>query len=301
MRKQKLSPIFFHGSGGSVARGGGSVEEQVAWWPDSARQHYKATLQGEMIYRSLASAEIFKSQIQKMKQSPREKSLHQNKQSPEFLKLKESFSQRSGFYYRELITDPSFLEIIKKSTPYGYLDELRIGSRPSQRTSLFSVKNLRAIPWVLCWTQTRSLLPIWWGVGSAFNELTQKDKDVFAKNVDSDALLSSFIKLMAFSLAKVDLSVWFFYLNESSLSDEQKKSAILRFQGEYDLTLSCLAELSSQKELLWFRPWLKKSISLRSTMIHPINLVQIIALQKNYPNLLRETVSGIASGMLTTG
>lgn len=150
-------------------------------------------------------------------------------------------------------------------------------------------------------TQTRSLLPIWWGVGSAFNELTQKDKDVFAKNVDSDALLSSFIKLMAFSLAKVDLSVWFFYLNESSLSDEQKKSAILRFQGEYDLTLSCLAELSSQKELLWFRPWLKKSISLRSTMIHPINLVQIIALQKNYPNLLRETVSGIASGMLTTG
>lgn len=150
LRKQKLSPIFFHGSGGSVARGGGSVEEQVAWWPDSARQHYKATLQGEMIYRSLASAEIFKSQIQKMKQSPREKSLHQNKQSPEFLKLKESFSQRSGFYYRELITDPSFLEIIKKSTPYGYLDELRIGSRPSQRTSLFSVKNLRAIPWVLC-------------------------------------------------------------------------------------------------------------------------------------------------------
>ncbi len=193
------------------------------------------------------------------------------------------------------------MEVVEKSTPYTYLNELKIGSRPSKRVQSLGIDSLRAIPWVLCWTQIRSLLPIWWGIGSAWNEAKAEDRKALQAAYETDAFFSSFVKLLAFSMAKVDLAIWFSYLKNSKLDPKTVDKYQKLFEGEFRNTLQFIKDITQQENTLWFRPWLVESIRLRSNMIHPINMAQIVALQKQESALLRETVTGIASGMLTTG
>ncbi|MDZ4676723.1 MAG: phosphoenolpyruvate carboxylase [Oligoflexia bacterium] len=293
-----LMPVFFHGSGGSVDRGGGSVEDQVAWWPDSARSNFKATIQGEMIYRTFASSEILNSIVQKIVNCGYKEAKHPSTLTTQSLI---SFSNQVAEHYRKLIHDPNFLQIVEKATPYSYLDQLKIGSRPTKRAGQLSVKGLRAIPWVLCWTQTRILLPVWWGVGSAWENLNKEEQVLLKETFKSHPLFKTFVKLMAFTLSKVDLSVAFSYLMNSSLDKKLIDSSIIEISKEHEKAMRFVRALSGEQNLLWYRPWLGTSIRLRSTMIHPMNLLQIIALKDKDPSLLRETVTGIASGMLTTG
>ncbi len=299
LESKKLTPVFFHGSGGSVARGGGSLEEQIAWWPISSRKIFKVTLQGEMVYRSFSMPENFNNQITKLLQNsknalaPKINLTHQKNLS--------NFALSVSKKYQDLVFNSEFLIVVEKSTPYTYLNELKIGSRPSKRVQNLGIDSLRAIPWVLCWTQIRSLLPIWWGLGSSWKMLNEKQKKELQAAHDEDAFLSSFVKLLAFSLAKVDLSIWFSYLQNSKLDKTVLKKYQKLFNDEYEDTLNFIKEITQKENILWFRPWLEDSITLRSNMIHPINMAQIIALQKNEMALLRESVTGIASGMLTTG
>lgn len=293
-----LVPVFFHGSGGSVARGGGSLEEQVAWWPRSARKIFKVTMQGEMVYRSFSRAEIFNSQVHKiLSNAHREPSpLAQDFHAP----IKDFATQVSA-RYQKLVFDPVFLKVVEKSTPYTYLSELRIGSRPNKRGKSLGIDTLRAIPWVLCWTQIRALLPIWWGIGATWSESSAEHRKQLQAAFRADPFFSSFIKLLAFSLAKVDLEIWFSYLRHSTLEKTVAQDFMRRFEAEFLATQKCVQDITGEENLLWFRPWLKASIELRSTMIHPLNMAQIVALKTGDAALLRETVTGVASGMLTTG
>ncbi|MEZ4814391.1 MAG: phosphoenolpyruvate carboxylase [Bdellovibrionota bacterium] len=294
-----ITPIFFHGSGGSVARGGGSLDEQVSWWPLSARKIFKVTLQGEMVYRSFSMPEIFNSQLKKiLLNSSKAQTLNTH---PASQKNVLDFALKVSKKYQDLVFNTEFLEVVEKSTPYTYLNELKIGSRPSKRSQSLGIDTLRAIPWVLCWTQIRSLLPIWWGIGSSYAELTAEEKKQLQVAFKEDAFFSSFIKLLAFSLAKIDLSIWFSYLQNSKLSPQLITKYKKLFLEEYQLTISFIKSISGEDNILWFRPWLENSITLRSTMIHPLNMAQIVALKNSDAALLRESVTGIASGMLTTG
>jgi len=299
LESKKLTPVFFHGSGGSVARGGGSLEEQIAWWPLSSRKIFKVTLQGEMVYRSFSMPEIFNSQVTKVLLNS--KNALAPKINMKHLKNLSEFAFQVSKKYQDLVFNSEFLKVVEKSTPYTYLNELKIGSRPSKRVQNLGIDSLRAIPWVLCWTQIRSLLPIWWGLGSSWKELDEKQKDALRAAHEEDVFLSSFVKLLAFSLAKIDLSIWFSYLQNSKLESSVQEKYQKLFNTEYEDTLKFIREITQKENILWFRPWLEDSITLRSNMIHPINMAQIIALQKNESALLRESVTGIASGMLTTG
>src|SRR5690606_34860961 len=96
-----------------------------------------------------------------------------------------------------------------------YLDVLKIGSRPSRRPEQkVSVSSIRAIPWVLCWTQTRSLLPTWWGIGSAWRSSSAQEKQALKALFATSAFFSSFVKTLGFSLAKVEPEVWRMYFRE---------------------------------------------------------------------------------------
>ena len=184
------------------------------------------------------------------------------------------------------------------STPYQYLDALKIGSRPSKRQTPGA--RLRAIPWVLCWTQTRALMPTWWGVGSSFEALSDKEKDELKALFQKDNLISSYFKALGFTLRKVELSIFEMYLRQRH--DRKKALEIVRrFEEEYEKALKCFHWVTGESELLWFRPWLSQSVYYRSSMIHPLNLAQLEALKRNDRELLRETVTGVACGMMTTG
>ena len=289
-----MEVLFFNGSGGSVARGGGSFEEQAMSMGKTALQNYKATIQGEVISRTFSSSKIFLSQISRITEVQNSKKIKENKITPAMKK----WAELSRIEYEKKVKSEEFLELIKKATLYPYLHDLKLGSRPSSRKLLSGIEDLRAIPWVLCWTQNRALFLNWWGLGSAWEGLTTKEKNQIKHLYnEKDSFLHIFLKQLAFSLAKVELSVWSLQLKILA----KNESEIEEWEDEFCKTLKAFLEITEETNLLWYRPWLGESLHLRSALIYPLNLMQIIAIQRKDKKLLRATVTGIASGMLTTG
>ncbi len=295
--KNKLTPVFFHGSGGSVERGGGSVQEQTQSWPKSAIKIFKATIQGEMVARTFASEEIFYGNIQKISEQWSKPRNSKKAIDP----VIEHFTRLVQKNYQEAVTTPALLNSVQKASPYLFLSELNIGSRPSKRTSELKVGGLRAIPWILCWTQTRVLFPTWCGVGQAWEDLSSAEKKQMTQAFKNSDILISFVKLLGFSLEKVELAVWRFYLEESGLPKTEVEEIYNQFLDEFKRAMKFHKAISGNKPLLWHRPWLRESIRLRSPMILPLNILQVESMKENDMHLLRQTVTGISCGMLTTG
>jgi len=294
-----IKSLFFHGQGGSIDRGGGSITEQVAGWPRDALRLYKTTIQGEMVERSFASPEIIQGQLEKIVKRFDQARAHTTARSRNL--AMQRFVEQVTHSYQMRTSAPDFMSIVEKATAYRFLSTLKMGSRPVSRTKAQSIASLRAIPWVLCWTQTRVLFPTWWGVGTAWKSLSPRDRESIRKAFQDDPLFSSYVKVLGFTLAKVELPIWRMHLENSSLHPEHVQHIIEEFSREYSYACTFVRALSGKRDLVWFRPWLSKSIQLRSPMIHPLNLIQMIALERKNPQLLRETVTGISSGMMTTG
>ena len=200
-----------------------------------------------------------------------------------------------------MIHDSDFLRIVGAATPYSHLSALKIGSRPSRRSTEISVEGLRAIPWVLCWTQTRVLFPTWWGVGGAWKAASEARKKSLAEAFRTEPVFTSYVKALAFTCAKVELPLWRIYLEESGLEPELAEKFHALFRAELEGAVEMVRYLSGNRNPLWFKPWLGASIRLRSPMIHPLNLLQLLALESDDLVLFRVTAAGISAGMMTTG
>jgi phosphoenolpyruvate carboxylase len=301
--RRGIRVLFFHGSGGSVGRGGGSIADQAASWPASAMDVVKQTLQGEMVERTLATPEILRSQIHQIAAvqaaPPRFRAPGQAAQD---------LATRSRQAYVELVGSTEFLSLLRAATPYARLGALNIGSRPSKRAhgdTPAGLEQLRAIPWVLCWTQTRYLLHAWLGVGTAWRAVRA---DPAARKrlllaLKRDPLLRGYLRLLRFTLAKTAPAIWRRYV--TSLTGTPS-ALVKRLEQEWEDARDLAQQLTPGDALLADRPWLAESIYYRAPMIHPLNLIQIEVLTRQRLNaaeelLFRETVTGIAAGMLTTG
>jgi phosphoenolpyruvate carboxylase len=296
---QKLKARFFHGSGGSVERGGGSLKEQISWWSNSAIGWPKLTIQGESIQRTFATKEILNSQCMHMSNEARLR--RGRKAKAETSPILEKMVTGVESSYRNFIENTDLLNHCLQATPYHYLNILKIGSRPTKRpSSVASVESLRAIPWILCWTQTRLLLPAWWGVGSAWQSFSAAEKQQLKDLWTGDPFFSSFVKTLGYTLAKVEMNVWRRYLIAAH-GKEGGAKLFEPFDGEFKKAVRFVREVSQSKLLIAHRPWLEESIRLRSPYIHILNLLQIMAMRDHDEKLLKETLVGIACGMLTTG
>lgn len=299
-RRHHVTPLFFQGSGGSTDRGGGSVQEQTAWWSTSALRNYKVTVQGEMVERSLANPEITRGQLERITQSAGDWKKAADRHLPKIQAL-DDFAAKVATSYRGQVASNEFLKVVEHATPYPFLNLLKMGSRPTKRSKKLSVEGLRAIPWILCWTQTRLLFPTWWGVGQAWSQTGKKDQTQLIRAYRSHPLFATYIRALRFTLAKVEIAVWNLYLEQSGL----EPSMIQKFQHDFEKELqgakTFVRAILGHHELIAWRPWLQESITLRSPMIHPLNLLQIIAMKQNDAVLLRLSVTGISSGMMTTG
>lgn len=296
IQKEGLTPVFFHGSGGSVSRGGGSVKEQIAWLPQTALNIYKVTVQGETVQRNFSQPLIMRSQVQKIVDEFSRYRPKKRAKSEEVLE----FAREIQESYKGLVQDPSFQEVATLATPYDFLNLLKIGSRPTKRSGKGKF-TLRAIPWILCWTQTRLLLPIWWGVGSAWEKQGKEGRKAIKEYYAQSPLMQSFMKNLGFTLAKMELGVWKFQLEHSGMDEEQRRMWFEKMELEVQKTMVFFEEITGGKDLTWFNHRLGESIIFRSSMIHPLNIIQKISLERRDNVLLRETVTGIACGMLTTG
>ena len=297
--KSGVRPVFFQGSGGSVDRGGGSVADQLAWWPKSALRTYKVTVQGEMVERSLSSSSIARGQLERIAASAAE-GLKRTPAAPSSRTLFK-LAELASASYREMIHDKDFLRIVGSATPYEHLSALKIGSRPARRTTEISVEGLRAIPWVLCWTQVRVMFQTWWGIGSAWRSLSDVEKEALKRDFEAEPVFRSFVKALAFTLAKVELPLWRIYLDSSGLEPALCEKFYESFSHELSGAAEMIRFISGSDNPLWFKPWLGASIRLRATVIHPLNLLQVLAIEEGDYVLFRATATGISSGMMSTG
>lgn len=296
IRGARLTPVFFHGSGGSIERGGGSLKDQLDWWPTSVLRNLKMTIQGEMVQRQLATPEILRSQIDQLarhaaaRKKPR-------MMAASHRQVLTAFANAVSAEYEALVGGPRLRPLLDAS-PFNVLDRLTMGSRPTRRPSRdVSVNSLRAIPWVLCWTQTRLSLPTWWGLGTAWSRMDEAGRRALRSAFARDPFFRSFVKSLGFTLEKMDVEVWAMYARSSGLPPAIERDV----RRELALVRRFFRELTGRRGPFAFQRWLAESIALRSSSIHLLNVLQIMALREGDTALLRETITGVACGMLTTG
>lgn len=311
---------FFHGRGGALGRGGGTLSRSIMSQPqETLGDGVKITEQGEVLssryanegiaYRSLeqATSTLLSAAAKVSKDTeqfhPRE---------PEWEEAMEEISNYSLEKYQDLVfKDDGFLPFFKQVTPLPEIGALNIGSRPMSRKGSERFEDLRAIPWVFAWTQSRFLFPAWYGAGTGFQAFIEQDENNLAllrKMYAEWPFFHSLIDNLQMALSKGDLFIAKEYIE---LVDDQElaKRIYNIIEDEYARTKKYILQICEQSELLDNIPMIKESIRLRNPYVDPLSYIQIDLICKWRENqddesLLREvllTINGIAAGLRNTG
>ncbi len=198
----------------------------------------------------------------------------------------------------------------EQSTPVGELEQAKIGSRPSRRNASRQLADLRAIPWVFGWTQSRLLVPAWFGVGYAFEQVIDRpgQLELLRTMAREFPLFIDLLRNVELALGKVDLATARLY--SSLVEDGALRERVYDlFEAEFHRTVRALLAVTCQAELLQDNPVLARSIKLRNPYVDPMHLIQIDMLRRkrageNTPEVNRAiaaTISGIAAGLRNTG
>ncbi|HEY0840288.1 MAG TPA: phosphoenolpyruvate carboxylase, partial [Vulgatibacter sp.] len=304
---------IFHGRGESVARGGGPAQQAILALPQgSVAGRYKATEQGEALDHKYARPQLAARSLELIVGGAL---LHSAGAAPHpppedearFVAAFDELAEEGRKAWRGLVwEEPEFLEFFRCATPQEEISKLPIGSRPAKR-SAGGLDALRAIPWVFSWTQNRSILPGWYGVGTALAAL--------AARPGGEALLLDMHRRWPFFrtvianvemvLAKSDLAIARRY---AKLAPEPARAAVWpRIEAEHRLTRRWVKRIVGAERLLDDNPPLQRSIALRNPYVDPMSFLQVDLLRRKRggeegterPLLL--TLSGIAAGMRNTG
>ncbi len=310
---------FFHGRGGSLGRGGGPLTRSILSQPaETFGDGIKITEQGEVLssrylikdiaYRSLeqATSTLLEAFVHLSKESEQ---LYWRKQAWE--KAMEEISDIALRNYQSLVFhDPDFLTYFTEATPLNEIGEFNIGSRPMKRNNRNSFEDLRAIPWVFAWTQSRQLLPAWYASGTGLCSFASQDKknlELLQNMYKKWPFFRSTIDNLQMALMKADITTAKEY--KSMVKDEHIANKIFNdIMTEYETTKQILLKITKDKELLDHTPNIKESVHYRNPYVDTLNYLQVELLKqyRNDPNteLLTEvllTINGIAAGLRNTG
>ena len=312
-REVGVNVLVFHGRGGTPARGGGRTENLVEAVPDGAiRGVLRLTEQGEVVNQSYGLRPIAMRTLERTFASVALATAHAGERPPlppAHAAAMQTIAARSLAAYRELIFgSPQFYEYFRSATPLDVIERMHIGSRPATRIDGKGIHALRAIPWVFAWTQTRHMLPGWFGFGSGLSAaLDQHGDEVVGQMVAHWPFFGHLLDDVEAMLGRTDLKIASHY---DALAGDA-----LRVQGEpirreYDLTVAHVLRLRGSARLLDSDPTLQRSIKLRNPYIDPMHLMQVDLLQRwrrtgredqALFGALRATISGIAQGLQATG
>jgi phosphoenolpyruvate carboxylase len=311
---------FFHGKGGSIDRGGGVSYRTVQAQPFSAPGgRLRITEQGEVISLKYSNPAIALRNVEQLTASVIAANLLHpsgpaNPRQARFKEYAEELAAHSRRFYRELVYEtPDFPEYFYQATPIDLIEHLPLGSRPARRVPGRSFADLRAIPWVFAWTQSRHFLPSWYGVGYAL-ELFADSKGpgglgVLREMYRKWPFFSVLMDNAEVSLAKTDLEIAGRYA-QLVHPTRLREVIFARVDEEYHRSRRMVLLVAEQSYLLARQPVLAESIRLRNPYVDPLNLLQIRLLESwrktrnPSPELrraLQTTVGGIAFGMKSTG
>ncbi|MCC9076885.1 phosphoenolpyruvate carboxylase [Litorilinea aerophila] len=330
--KYGIQLTLFHGRGGTLGRGGGPANRAIlAQPPESVRGRIKITEQGEVISSRYANPDIAHRHLEQLVNAvllTSGKRPHYQ-QEPHWATIMDALSERAFAKYRSLVEKPGFLRYFHEATPIDQIDLLNIGSRPSRRRQTESIADLRAIPWVFAWTQSRVNLPSWYGVGTALDAWVHGDGPAEPASGEEAAgegqearlaelrdmyqnwpFFRTVIDNVQMGLCIGDMAIASLY---ASLTDEEIRQEIFsQILDEYERTRKMVLAITGYQQLLDNESWLQRSITLRNPYVDPLNYMQVALMRKlrqepDAPNAnrLRDavvlSVNGVAAGLQNTG
>ena len=310
---QGIDLTIFHGRGGTVSRGGGKTRRAVFAAPRGAvAGRLRFTEQGEVIHAkyglrgiALRTLEQVVSAVAQATADPPPADSRQ----PGWSRVMEQIARDSRRAYRELVyEDADFLDYFRRATPIDVIERMPIGSRPSSRRSRRGIENLRAIPWVFAWTQSRHILPGWYGLGTGLERAAERHgRALLGEMVREWPFLRALIGDVEMVLAKADMPIAAGY---AALAGKIGERIFPLIRAELERTVELVLELTGSAALLDSDPALQRSIRLRNPYVDPMSLLQIDLLSRwrdrdradgELFDALLATVHGIAQGLQNTG
>ncbi|HEY4905030.1 MAG TPA: phosphoenolpyruvate carboxylase [Candidatus Sulfotelmatobacter sp.] len=316
-RECRVHLRLFHGRGGTVGRGGGPTHNAILAQPaGDFSGHIRITEQGEVLNWKYSDPVLAEWNLELMIAASLEALTRpgdgQGQQGPAWDDAMEAMSRDAFAFYRNNIAEnPDVLTYFEQATPVNELENVQIGSRPARRSQSRCLEDLRAIPWVFGWMQSRHAVPAWFGVGHAVEKFaahSPKNVALLREMMARFPLFSELVRNVELAMAKADLTIARLYAG--LVEDEALRDRVFALlEEEFLRTRRVLLSITGQQELLEENTVLFRSIRLRNPYVDPMSLVQVDLLRRkragentaalNYA--LGATINGIAAGLHNTG
>ncbi|MGZ0747406.1 phosphoenolpyruvate carboxylase [Haloparvum sp. AD34] len=303
---------LFHGRGGSISRGGGSMNEALLALPtETVTGQVKFTEQGEAIAEKYANPRIAERNLEQMLNAQiraryRAITADEADATPEaWDEAMTTAADAARDEYRDLLETDGFVAYFEEATPIRVIEDLNLGSRPASRSGERSVEDLRAIPWVFSWTQARCILPGWYALGTGLQAYLDDggDLETLQELYAEWPFFRSTLDNAALALARTDLEIAAEY---ADLADpEHRETFFDRIEAEYHRSVDLVLAITG-RDALPPRAWVRENLDRRNPYVDPLNLLQVRLLGQGHltdaeDRALRLTVKGIAAGMKSTG
>jgi phosphoenolpyruvate carboxylase len=313
---------LFHGRGGTVGRGGGPTHRSIYAQPAGAfTGEIRITEQGEVLNWKYSDEILAERNLELMIAASLDALARPNARDPHghftgtlAPEWESAFAELSdvayAFYREHILEDPDVLQYFEEGTPVAELEHAKIGSRPSRRGGRRSLSDLRAIPWVFGWTQSRQVVPAWFAVGHALEAYSQKPGGAATLSIMAREfpLFIDLIRNVEMALAKSDFGIARLYA--SLVADTALRDRVFsKLEAEFHRARKAILAITGQSELLENNQVLAHSIRLRNPYVDPISLIQVELLRRKRAGddsdainrAIAATINGISAGLRNTG